>query len=111
MHRETVISQMQDTYDACVSLAVVRNRDYASEDNPFSNFEFAGDMIGFFAVRGADNTTLSFVGLIGTKLARLAELQSRPPAGERIADTFMDAINYLELLHQYWNDIKEATNA
>lgn len=69
-----------------------KNQDYASEENPFSNFEFAADLAHDFT-----GVNAVFVTLIGVKLARLAQLlapSSRAPNNESIDDTMLDLCVY-----------------
>jgi hypothetical protein len=76
-----------------------KNEDYASTDNPFSNFERSAELISWFE----DSTDKAFVGLIGVKLARLAELlqSGKTPVNESIDDSFLDLATYCALWGSY----------
>lgn len=89
-----------------------KNADYSFDTNPFSNFEITADLIRNFS-RPIDQT---FAGIIGIKLARLANLLSngRTPNNESVDDTFKDLANYVVLWAAYYryqrNTIREAEN-
>jgi hypothetical protein len=48
-----------------------KSHDYATEDNPFSNFEYAAQIVKAFT-QPIDQV---FAGIIGIKLARISELR------------------------------------
>jgi hypothetical protein len=65
-----------------------KSYDYASSENPYGNYEFAGQMSQLF-----DNSKdAGFVGRIGEKLFRLANLENngKYPNNESIQDTETD---------------------
>lgn len=72
-----------------------KNRDYATADSPFSNFDFAEFIIKHFS----NERDKVFVTFIATKLARLATLLSsdRVPDNEPVNDSFIDIANYVLL--------------
>jgi len=107
VNREEMLHRMTKYCGDAISVVARKNHDYASENNPFSNFELAGYITQFFAQRDVPPEVLSFVQLIGTKLARLAELQYKTPMNEGVADTFMDLINYVNLWHAWWETQEE----
>lgn len=76
-----------------------KNRDYASAENPFSNFERSAELMSWFK----DENDKAFVSLIGTKLARLAELlqEDKVPNNESIDDSFLDLSTYCILWGAY----------
>lgn len=76
-----------------------KNADYASNDNPFENFERSGNLAEWFN----DPIDKSFVILIGTKLARLATLLNKDevPNNESIDDSFLDLATYVVLWKSY----------
>ena len=75
-----------------------KNADYASESNPFSNFERSADLISWFTTP----IDRSFVALIGTKLARIAELSDgRIVNNESLDDSFLDLFTYVGLWAAY----------
>lgn len=77
-----LLEEMADTHDK-------KSHDYASNDNPTGNYHFAGRLATLFAHSPED---AGFVGRIGEKLYRLANLESsgKTPANESIADTERD---------------------
>src|SRR5687767_14738099 len=87
-----LLAEMQAMHDR-------KNEDYASEGNPYSNFEFAGGLAAMFS----DPTDMAFATLIGVKLARLAELKGKgkTPKNESVADTFLDLSVYASLWASY----------
>lgn len=75
-----------------------KNQDYAQENNPFSNFERSAIIMSWFD----DPVDKAFVNLIGTKLARLAELRNGKTAkNESIYDTLLDLGTYCFLWGAY----------
>lgn len=71
-----------------------KNHDYAQEENPFSNFERASELVKWFT----SPIDQVFAGIIGIKLARLAELSNgKTPNNESIDDTRIDLSNYCVL--------------
>lgn len=66
-----------------------KSHDYASNDNPFGNYEFAGQMAVLFSHSSQD---AGFVGRLAEKIYRLANLESsgKTPENESIADTERD---------------------
>lgn len=67
-----------------------KSHDYASNSNPYGNYHFAGKLSKLF-----DNPDDSgFIGRLGEKLFRLANLENRClfPANESIEDTERDII-------------------
>lgn len=75
-----------------------KNHDYARDENPFSNFEFAAQV-----AEGFTGTDAVFAALIGIKLARLKELTSKGkrPNNESIDDTRRDLAMYAALWAAY----------
>ena len=78
-----VIEQMR-------SLAVSKNHDYASDDNPFSNFEGAARLAGLTADQ-------VFHTMIGIKVERLRQVAQREANHESLDDTLLDLANYAAL--------------
>lgn len=72
-----------------------KSHDYASNDNPFANYKFAGMMSKLF--NNPDDS--GFIGRIGEKLYRLANLEnnSKSPANESIEDTEKDIVTITAL--------------
>jgi hypothetical protein len=69
-----------------------KNHDYASDDNPYSNFEFAAKIVEQFT-NPVDQT---FACMIGIKLARLGQLlgKGKEPNNESVRDTMRDLTTY-----------------
>lgn len=79
---------MQRTHDR-------KNHDYASDDNPYSNFEFAAKV-------GGCAVDTVFRVLVGVKLARLDELlKGKTPQHESIDDSLLDLSVYTALWASY----------
>lgn len=75
-----------------------KRHDYAAEDNPFSNFERSSIIMSWFN----DPVDKAFANLVGTKLARLAELRNGKTAkNESIFDTCLDLFTYCGLWGAY----------
>lgn len=76
--------------DAASALYAKKSHDYASEDSPYGNYHFAGMMSKLF--QNADDA--GFVGRMGEKLYRLANLENngKAPLNETIEDTEIDLI-------------------
>ncbi len=66
-----------------------KSRDYASNDNPYGNYRFAGELATLFKHSAND---AGFIGRIGEKIYRLANLESsgKTPSNESIEDTEVD---------------------
>jgi hypothetical protein len=76
-----MLEKMADIHDK-------KSHDYASNENPFGNYHFAGTLSQLF-----DNPDdAGFVGRIGEKLFRLANLENnwKKPTNESIEDTEED---------------------
>jgi len=77
-----------------------KNDDYASDDNPFSNFELSA------RVANCSIDTV-FRVLIGVKLARLDELlKGKTPKHESIDDSLLDLSVYSSLWASYRSNSK-----
>ena len=78
----SLLSEMADTHDR-------KSNDYASNDNPFGNYHFAGKLALLFAHSPED---AGFMGRLGEKIFRLANLESsgKIAANESIEDTERD---------------------
>lgn len=77
-----LLEEMADTHDK-------KSHDYASNDNPSGNYHFAGKLALMFSHSEQD---AGFIGRIGEKLYRLANLESgqKIPQNESIEDTERD---------------------
>jgi hypothetical protein len=74
---------------------IKKNEDYATADNPFSNFEHSTIGLKIFP----NPRDGSFAWPIYTKLSRLSTLLNKNgiPNNESIEDTFIDIANYILL--------------
>ena len=92
------IPEFIELLDASKAIHLKKNQDYANADNPFSNFERAAELISWFS----NKTDKAFMGLIGNKLARIAELSDgRIPNNESLDDSFLDLLTYVGLWGAY----------
>lgn len=92
------IPEFLELLDASKVIHLKKNQDYANESNPFSNFERSAELISWFN----NPIDKSFMGLIGTKLARIAELSDgRIPNNESLDDSFLDLVTYCALWGAY----------
>ena len=95
---EPRIPEFIQLLEASKEIHLRKNQDYASEENPFSNFERSALIASWFD----DRVDKSFAILVGTKLARLAELlNGKTPKNESIYDTFLDLGTYCFLWGSY----------
>ena len=80
-HFYKLVEEMSDTHDR-------KSYDYASNDNPFGNYHFAGELSKLFN----NPKDAGFVGRIGEKLYRLANLENagKSARNETIQDTEVD---------------------
>lgn len=92
---ESRIPQFSELLNKMRAIHIKKNQDYATEENPYSNFEFAG----ILAMKFKNPVDISFASLIGVKLARLQVLlgSNRGPNNESIDDTFLDLCTYCAL--------------
>ena len=92
------IPEFIELLDASKAIHLKKNQDYANDNNPFSNFERSALLIEWFS-NSVDKT---FMGLIGTKLARIAELSDgRKVQNESLDDSFLDLVTYCALWASY----------
>jgi hypothetical protein len=85
---EDLLNHMSDIHDR-------KNKDYAEEGNPYSNFEFAAKI-------GGCSVDTVFRTLIGVKLARLDELlKGKSAQFESITDSQLDLAVYAALWASY----------
>lgn len=77
-----LLEEMAETHDQ-------KSHDYASDDNPFGNYEFAGKVSVMFAHSPFD---AGFAGRLAEKIYRIANLESsdKVPKNETIVDTERD---------------------
>ncbi len=84
--------------DKCKELHEKKSHDYAADDNPFSNFEYAARVSEIFT----DPVDRVFATIIAIKFARLAELRKgKTPKNEPLEDTCVDKTNYVAIWASY----------
>lgn len=93
------------TYEELVAKAInihhAKSHDYASDNNPHSNFIFSSCL----AVQFNGQMDKVYATIIGIKLARLIELlNGKEPKNESVEDTFIDLANYVLLWGAYVKD-------
>ena len=86
-----------------------KNEDYASEANPFFNFDFTANILKYFD----DEKDLAFVWPIANKLGRLANLLStgQAPNHESVQDSLDDIAAYALLWKIHIMKRPRASNA
>ena len=93
--------------DRCISILNRKSYDYSSKDNRYSNFEIAREWSEKYLTDNHEinivNPKMSFLILLGTKIARLTELleNGKTPNNESIEDSILDLMNYRLLLEGY----------
>lgn len=93
--------------DKCKKIHNKKSYDYASNNNPHSNFEFASEFAHNF-MSAPDHT---YATIIGIKIARLIELlNGKEPKNESVEDTFIDLANYVLLWGAYVKDTNSRTD-
>ncbi len=77
-----LLSEMAETHDK-------KSHDYASDQQPFNNYRFAGELAALFAHSPSD---LGFISRIAEKIYRLSNLEvaKKQPKNESIEDTERD---------------------
>lgn len=92
MTRDEFIVGLRNFYQGCVAISELKNRDYATHDDPFKNFHIAEA----FGIR-ADKAILV---RLSDKMSRIAQLLDKPPSvrDESLKDTLRDMANYLAIL-------------
>lgn len=92
--------------DSIKELHDKKNHDYATEDNPYSNFEVAALLVNLFT----DSVDQVFAGRIGDKLARLGQLLSgKEPNFESVEDTMKDITTLCAIWTARYIDYKPKT--
>jgi hypothetical protein len=84
----TLLDEMAEIHDK-------KSHDYASNENPYGNYHFAGLLSKLF-----DNPNdAGFIGRIGEKLYRLANLENnqKQPENETVAETEIDICTIVAL--------------
>lgn len=93
------IPEFLETLKKMQDIHIKKNEDYATNENPFANFDFSDIVMRMFPDR--DKT---FVWPISTKLARLSSLltSGNKPNNESIEDSFDDIAIYVILWKCDW---------
>jgi len=81
----------QTFYDLLTKAAGIHDKkshDYANNDQPFANYQFAGRLSKLFQ----DDTDAGLIGRFGEKLFRLSNLQGKDAKNEAIEDTEIDLL-------------------
>lgn len=90
--------------DECRTIHDKKSHDYATKQNPFSNFERAAEIVSYFK----NPIDQVFACMIAIKLTRLAELRNgKEPNNESARDSHIDLVNYSALWGSYY-DSKES---
>ncbi len=97
-----MLNEMAEIHD-------IKSHDYASDKNPYGNYHFAGRLAVLFAHCEQD---AGFVGRLGEKLYRLANLESseKVPQNESIEDTERDLCTIMVLWMSDRRDRRKAKN-
>ena len=85
-----LIPGVVETYEKLKNLHRIKNDDYAGDNGPFFNFEFA-EYVGSIFKGTRDKV---YAVMIGIKLARLSVVMYKKANNESVEDTFDDLINY-----------------
>ena len=89
------IPEFVETLDKMKAVHEAKDEDYASSDNPFSNF----DVSEYLCSQFKNERDKVFVWPIATKLARISNLlnSGNIPNNESIEDSLIDIANYVIL--------------
>lgn len=95
MTNQEFIQKLEENFQRGIEIIKAKNHDYATDADPWKNFRFA-DLVGV----GVDRAILVRVS---DKLARISNLLDKQAmvADEKVEDTVLDAINYLNILLVY----------
>lgn len=96
-HFHDILDKMKEIHDR-------KSHDYAQDNDPFSNFTRAAVIVSWFK----NPVDQVFAGILGIKLARLAELSNGKEAeNESVDDTFIDGSNYFALWGAYYLSLRD----
>ena len=92
MTTKEFIDSLTQTFAKCLEISKSKNMDYAGQDDPFRNFKNA-EVVGVSIERG-------IMVRVMDKISRISNLLDKPAdvSSEKIEDTIIDAINYLNIL-------------
>ena len=96
MTREEFIKQFEETLTYMYETMKKKNADYASDDNPFGNFELVKQL-------GLTSIETGILVRMSDKMARIANLLDKDAQvkDEAITDTLADLANYSVILKIY----------
>jgi len=95
MNQTDFVESLRNNYDKGVELMVKKNKDYANSNDPFKNFK-TSTVIGVTPPRAILVRILDKITRISNLLDKEAEVKD-----ERIEDTLIDCMNYLNILLVY----------
>lgn len=100
MTRQQLQDSIKRTFEQAAKIAEAKNMDYASSEDGFKNFRSA-ELVKI-------NMEKSILIRIMDKISRISNLLDRPNVvkDESIADSILDAINYLAILKAKLEDEK-----
>jgi len=95
MNTETYINELRDNFEKALEIMISKNKDYAGKDDPFKNFEMSS-IVGVTPER-------AILVRVTDKISRISNLldKSNDVSDEKITDTVLDCINYLNILKVY----------
>ena len=99
--KETFLTDIKKTFDDCYKLVLVKNKDYAGDNNPYKNFENA-EVIGVDVARAILVRIMDKISRVGNVLEAGTAVKS-----ESVNDTLMDLINYSAILKAYLSSKRE----
>ena len=97
MNREEFFKFHKDFCNSMHNIMLIKNADYATESNPFSNFEKA-------EILGICSNEAGFLVRIMDKISRITNYLNKGELlveDESVTDSIQDAANYLILLAGY----------
>ena len=98
MKKDELFERMSAAYQTCLRIVEAKNRDYASDADPFANFR----LIEQFS-DGKISAEYGILTRCSDKFKRIMNLLDKPNdvADESIDDTINDLCNYLQILKLY----------
>lgn len=101
MNTETYINELRDNFEKALEIMISKNKDYAGKDDPFKNFEMSS-IVGV-------TTERAILVRVTDKISRISNLldKSNDVSDEKITDTIIDCMNYLNILKVYLDNKDE----
>lgn len=98
MTQEEFFKYIEQTYHDALAIVAKKNKDYATDVDPFKNFKLSS-LVGVSPAR-------AILVRISDKMARVVNLLEKPASvkDETVEDTIVDMINYLAILKAYIHD-------